>query len=190
MFRLLASILAMFIPPGRFGSRGFEREFIREYTRRFTPHRRAVLLLGSMVWIIYIGWDICHGIQNEHYHGALFEILLLRAAGALVIFLGLLMLYAERARREVVSEVVLSFVAVMVYFFITFTMTALEFPINYLYYYPCLLMVIMFLCGLLRLRAKVVLGLSFFFCDVQHYNICICRHECAPTDFWGRNSVL
>ena len=63
MLRLVASILAMFIPSRRFGSSGFEREFLSEYTRRFTPHRRAVFLLGAIVWIVYIGWDICHGIR-------------------------------------------------------------------------------------------------------------------------------
>jgi signal transduction histidine kinase/CheY-like chemotaxis protein len=162
-FRLLPSILGMFVPPHRFLSRGFEGAFLVEYTRRFTPHRRAVLLLGFIVWVVYVGWDICHGTQNEHYHGALFEILILRAAGALILLLGLSILHLKRPPQEILSEVVLSLVIIAVYFLITFTMTAIEFPINYLYYYPCLLMAIMFLCGLLRLRAKVVLGILFFF---------------------------
>ncbi len=48
----------MLTPTRAFRSEALERQFLRDYARRFAPERRAMALLAALVWGIYSYWDL------------------------------------------------------------------------------------------------------------------------------------
>jgi signal transduction histidine kinase/FixJ family two-component response regulator len=49
---------AMLTPARAFQPASLEREFLRDYARRFANERRAITLLAALLWIPLAGWDL------------------------------------------------------------------------------------------------------------------------------------
>ena len=149
------------MPPQRFHPDSLEQSFLSDHVRRFAKHRRAALILGLATWAIYIGWDVFHSMQPENPKGWLREILLLRFMGVVSLCTSV---FLSRMRSFSTSEhtatMLLQFAVSIPYVLMLFMVVVLPFPLNYLYYYPGLLVVMIFMFGLFRLRTLPLIQMS------------------------------
>ena len=156
----LAIFAHMFRPPPHFEP-ALEAEFRAESVQRWTTARTAAVALLALVWVSYFGWDYFHGYRNQDFRPALDWIFPLRAAGTLCIAAAALILYLRgTAWRAVMGA--LSACATALYLLSLAMIAASPFPYNYLFYYICLPMILLFLFGLFRLPSRLVYALSLF----------------------------
>jgi signal transduction histidine kinase len=156
----LAIFAHMFRPPPLFEP-PLEAEFRDESLRRWTTARTAAVALLALVWVSYFGWDYFHGYRNQDFRPALDWIYPLRAAGTLCIAAAALILYLRGTRYGAVMGA-LSACGCALYLLSLAMIAVAPFPYNYLFYYICLPMILMFLFGLFRLPSRLVYALTLF----------------------------
>jgi len=149
-----------FLPPRRMPTAELEEEFLHDYARRFATHRRAAVAFSVVVWIAYFGWDWFHIRLNTRFAPHQWEILGLRTLGmAILIYarstLGMKVLLDERK-----ASLRLALAGMSAYTLLIAMLVILPFPDNYMFYFIGLLEVLLFIFGLLRLRAIWVIWCS------------------------------
>jgi len=150
----------MFRPPDRFEP-GMEAAFREETVRRWLPARQAAVALVALIWVSYFGWDWFHAYRNEEFEPAFDTVVTLRIAGVLCIAAAGAALLLRRTSHEATSAA-LSFCLGSLYLLSLAMIAATSFPYNYLFYYICLPMIMMFMFGLFRLQSRLVYALTVF----------------------------
>lgn len=148
-----------FLPPQPFPDQ-MEQRFIAVYAKQFATHRRAAALLALITWAIYAGWDIFHATQNPFFRQVWKTVFALRILGGGVLLYCLLRISKNDFLSEHRITKILSFMVISSYAIIAIMMTIIGFPYNYLYYYIGWLLILLFLYGLLRLRARQTFWIS------------------------------
>ena len=152
------TLVHMFLPPARF-SPGLEGEFRADTDRRSATTRQTALVLLLLIWVSYFGWDSLHGYRNEEFRSALDDLLWLRFAGMVCILLaGASLVLWRDSRRAIVTA--LSFCVGALYLLSLAMIAVTAFPYNYLFYYICLPMILLFMFGLFRLESRLVYALA------------------------------
>ncbi|MFZ3005201.1 MAG: hybrid sensor histidine kinase/response regulator [Phenylobacterium sp.] len=149
-----------FLPPRVFEPAALEAEFRRDYAVRFAPHRRAAGVLALVTWLAYIGWDIFHGTQNAEIGSFLPTLLGLRAIGVVALAVSAWLAFRPAMLEEAYATTLFCASVAMAYGLILAMIVWSPFPFNYLYYFIGLLLVMIFMFGLLRLRARPVLFMT------------------------------
>ncbi|MBX3562907.1 MAG: hypothetical protein KF780_13965 [Sphingomonas sp.] len=150
----------MFWPPARFEA-GPETAFRDEMARRWATARRAAVVLLALIWVSYFGWDWFHSYRNEEFGAAIDRILLLRLIGAACIAAMAAALVWRRDRPDWAAPILCAGLGAL-YLLSLAMIAASSFPYNYLFYYICLPMILMFLFGLFRLDSRTVYAMTAF----------------------------
>jgi signal transduction histidine kinase/CheY-like chemotaxis protein len=160
-FGVPAILAQMFAPPPRFDPL-LEAVYRGEMTRRWATARHAALVLLALIWVSYFGWDWFHSQRNAEFGAAFGAIAALRLAGALCIAA---MAAAVIARgREPRTVAIASASGLAILYLLSLAMIAVtDFPYNYLFYFICLPMIMLFMFGLFRLDSRIVYQLTAFF---------------------------
>jgi signal transduction histidine kinase len=159
-FRAFAILRHMFGPPARFEP-GLEAAFRDETARRWTNARRAAVVLLALIWVSYFGWDWFHSYRNIEFGNDIDRILLLRLAGAACIGIMAAALVWRRDRPDWVAPILCAGLGAI--YLLSLAMIAVStFPYNYLFYYICLPLILMFLFGLFRLDSRSVYAMTAF----------------------------
>ena len=148
----------MFRPPARFVP-AVESAFNAESDRRSAYPRQTALVLLLLIWVSYFGWDSFHGYRNEEFRSALDEILALRLAGTVCIFIAGASLMLWRESRQTINAA-LCFCIGALYLLSLGMIAVTPFPYNYLFYYICLPMILMFLFGAFRMESRIVYAMA------------------------------
>lgn len=161
MLRRTGRFLARaFLPPRPFPGAGEEAEFLADYARRFATHRRAALALAVLVWTSFFAWDIFHIRLNPAFQPYEREILGLRGIGLVTLLATARALRMDVLTNERKASALLAFGGLSAYVLLVAMLFILPFPDNYMFYFIGLLEVLLFIFGLLRLRARWVIGTS------------------------------
>ena len=157
--RAIPEILrTMLRPPPRFAPDA-EAEFRADTDRRSASARQTGLVLLLLIWVSYFGWDSFHGYRNEDFRPALDELLALRLAGMVCIFLtGAALLMWRDSRRTIAAALSLCLGGLYLLSLAMIAVTA--FPYNYLFYYICLPLILLFMFGAFRLESRLVYVLA------------------------------
>lgn len=149
-----------FLPPRRMATDELEAEFLRDYARRFATHRRAAVAFSVVVWIAYFGWDWFHIGLNTEFQPHQWEILGLRALGMAILIYARSTLSMKVLLDERKASLRLMLAGMSAYTLLIAMLVILPFPHNYMFYFIGLLEVLLFIFGLLRLRAIWVIWSS------------------------------
>ena len=150
----------MFWPPARFDP-GLEAAFRGEMAQRWATARRAAVVLLALIWVSYFGWDWFHSHRNEEFGAAIDRILALRLSGAACIAATAAALVWRRDRPDGEAPILCAGLGAL--YLLSLAMIAVSsFPYNYLFYYICLPMILMFLFGLFRLDSRTVYAMTAF----------------------------
>jgi signal transduction histidine kinase/CheY-like chemotaxis protein len=150
----------MFRPPARFAAE-VEAAFREEALKRWQTARNAAIALVALLWVSYFGWDYFHALRNKDFRPALEEIVALRLAGVLCIAAAAGVLILRRHSHTAVNAA-LSFCLCALYTLSLAMIAVSSFPYNYLFYYICLPLILMFMFGLFRLPSRLVYALTGF----------------------------
>lgn len=159
-FGVLAILRNMFWPPPRFSAET-ESLYWNEMARRWAKPRQAAIALLALIWVSYFGWDWFHSVRNEDFGTAFDDIVVLRLAGALCIAATAAAMVLHGRNHRIVT-IASSFGIAALYLLSLAMIAVTQFPYNYLFYYICLPMILMFLFGLFRLDSRVVYALTGF----------------------------
>ena len=151
-------LVHMFRPPPRFAPE-LEADFRADTDRRSATTRQTAIVLLLLIWVSYFGWDTLHAYRNKEFRSALDDLLLLRFAGTVCIFLAgaSLMMWRDN-RRAIVTA--LSFCIGALYLLSLAMIAVTAFPYNYLFYYICLPLILLFMFGLFQLESRLVYALA------------------------------
>ena len=153
-----AILVQMFRPPPRFTPE-LEAEFRAESEDRAAAARQTAIILLLMIWVSYFGWDSFHAYRNELFREGLEALFVMRLAGTACIFLAGVSLMLWRGDRRV-SAASLSFCLVSLYLLSLGMIAATAFPFNYLFYFICLPLILLFMFGLFRVDSRLVYALT------------------------------
>ncbi|MGZ8345525.1 MAG: ATP-binding protein [Allosphingosinicella sp.] len=157
--RTMPTILGtMFRPPARFAP-GVEDEFRADTDRRTASSRQTAMVLLLLIWVSYFGWDTYHAYGNPEFRLAIDDLFALRLAGTACILLAgvSLLMWRDHGRTIALS---LSLCLGALYLLSLAMIAVTAFPYNYLFYYICLPMLLLFMFGLFRLESRIVYALA------------------------------
>lgn len=155
----------MFSLPRQFSPESLELAYQADHCRRFAVQRRAVLFLGALIWLAFIGWDLAHARHQAQVAQALPSLIGLRLLGfALLVGIGLATFQPWFEQQEgrasalmVAGNVGIALVALLMMH---------QVPLDHALQYYCygLLVSMVFAFGVLRLRAVTLYGLMAAYC--------------------------
>jgi signal transduction histidine kinase/CheY-like chemotaxis protein len=155
------TILAqMFRPPPRFAP-GVEAEFRVESEARAGPARQTAMVLLLLMWVSYFGWDSFHAYRNQLFREGVDTLFQLRLAGTACIVLTGVALLLWRGNRAA-GTAALSFCLAALYLLSLGMIAVTAFPFNYLFYFICLPLILLFMFGLFRVESRLVYALTAF----------------------------
>lgn len=156
--KIASAILETLVPPKPFPTRQ-ENEFRLAYSKRFLTHRRATLLIALITWLIFGYWDWTNfDSQVWPYTAQMFTInSALRVAGAVVIFICLVLFWKKDIHNEKVASILLSSTGTFCCLMVVIMLSVVPPPINYQYYFFGFLLIISFNFSLLYIFAKISL---------------------------------
>ena len=155
-----AIVTQMFRPPPRFAPE-LEAEFMAESEVRAAPARQTAIILLLAIWVSYFGWDSFHGYRNAEFRAALDSLFAMRLAGTACIFAAGVSLLLWRGSRRA-STLALSFCLGSLYLLSLGMIAVTAFPFNYLFYFICLPLILLFMFGLFRVESRLVYALTGF----------------------------
>lgn len=156
--KIASAILETLVPPKPFPTRQ-ENEFRLAYSKRFLTHRRATLLIALITWLIFGYWDwINFDSQVWPYTDQMFFInSILRLAGAVVIFICLVLFWKKDIHNEKVASILLSGTGTFCCLMVIMMLSVVPPPINYQYYFFGFLLIVSFNFSLLYIFARISL---------------------------------
>jgi signal transduction histidine kinase/CheY-like chemotaxis protein len=152
------AILETLVPPKPFPTRQ-ENEFRLEYSKRFLTHRRATLLIALITWLIFGYWDwVNYDSQVWPYTTQMFITnSMLRLAGAIVIFICLVLFWRKDIHNEKLASILLSSTGTFCCLMAIMMLFIVPSPINYQYYFFGVILIVIFNFSLLYIFAKISL---------------------------------
>lgn len=155
----------MFSLPRRFSPESLELAYQADHCRRFAVQRRAVLFLGALIWLVFIGWDLAHARHQAQVAEALPHLISLRLLGfALLVGIGLatFLPWFERHEGRATALMVAGNVGIALVALLMMHQVPLAYALHYYSY--GLLVSMVFAFGVLRLRAVTLYGLMAVYC--------------------------
>ncbi|GJH30185.1 hybrid sensor histidine kinase/response regulator [Caballeronia novacaledonica] len=143
----------IFALPERF-ARGTEDAYLLQYGKRFYPHRRAALVLGLATWILFSGWDFYFARSNPAFNSVLKPLLALRGTGIVVLLISVVIISSRLFEREWFATWSIALVILAIYAVNLAMIWVLPLPYAMNYYFVGLSLILMFLFGLTRMRAR------------------------------------
>jgi len=145
--------------PARFADAQSERDFLADFGRRFAPMRRTACVLGFLVWTIFLWWDIYHYRTDPDSYTlqVMYRVLTLRLVGMLALAALAALSLGERFADDRYAHVVLSMVALLAALLLIAMIAIVPPPIDYIYYFVGVYLVLIFQFGFFHLRARPVL---------------------------------
>ncbi|WP_069262143.1 ATP-binding response regulator [Paraburkholderia nodosa] len=155
-----AWLVDMLCWPGRFEDPQVEREFTEEYGRRFADFRRAALVLGTLIWVCFGFWEISLAQTSPVFRPYFPEVFAFRCAGAIGATIGIVLAFRLEFHRDKVAHwILLSGLAFMCFCLLMQTVLAPR-PFNFTHFFVGFYLILFYLFGFLRLRAKATLMLT------------------------------
>lgn len=143
-----------FLPPKPFPEDN-EAKFLSSYAKQFASHRRSAAILAIITWLAYVRWDYFHKDKNPLFENVFPYVVSLRMLGLLLLIAFLFCMKSKTYLNDKKVSAVLSMMVITSYSILSI-MVCLVTKYNVLYYIG-LLLVLLFLYGMLRLRAKYVI---------------------------------
>lgn len=155
-----AWLVDMLCWPARFEDPQVEREFTEDYGRRFADFRRAALVLGTLIWVCFGYWEISLAQSSPVFRPYFPEVFAFRCAGALVATVGIVLSFRLAFHEDKVAHgILLAGLAFMCLCLLMQTMLAPR-PFNFTHFFVGFYLILFYLFGFLRLRAKATLMLT------------------------------
>lgn len=153
--KIATAVLETLIPPQPFPS-AQEQEFRTAHAKRFLPHRRATLLIALFTWSIFGYWDwLNYQSQLWLYTTETFVInTAIRLFGAVLIGVCLTLFWLRDIHDEKVASSLLLGTATFCSFGVIAMLFVVPTPINYLYYFFGLILIVIFTFNLLYVFSK------------------------------------
>lgn len=153
--KIAAAVLETLIPPQPFTPIQ-EQEFRTAHAKRFLPHRRATLLIALFTWSIFGYWDwLNYQSQLWLYTTETFVInTAIRLSGAVLIGVCLTLFWIRDIHDEKVASSLLLGTATFCSFGVIAMLFVVPTPINYLYYFFGLILIVIFTFNLLYVFSK------------------------------------
>ncbi|MFP3646541.1 hybrid sensor histidine kinase/response regulator [Paraburkholderia sp. SIMBA_054] len=146
--------------PSRFDDPQVEREFTVDYGRRFADFRRAALILGTLIWACFGWWEINLAQTNDLFRPYFPEIFAFRCLGVMGATVGIVLAFRLRFDRdEVAHRILLTGLAFMCMCLLVQTILAPR-PLNFTHFFVGFYLILFYLFGFLRLRAKTTFLLT------------------------------
>lgn len=155
-----AILMQMFRPPARFAAE-LEAEFAAESELRAGPARQTAIILLLLIWVSYFGWDSFHAYRNADFRAGREALFAMRLAGTACIFMTGVALMLARGNRTA-SILALSACLGALYLLSLGMIAVTAFPFNYLFYFICLPLILLFMFGLFRVESRLVYALTGF----------------------------
>lgn len=165
-----------FLPPPTFVDPQQEFAFLTDYARRFAPARRISAMAANAGWAIYLGWDVVIGRIDPHITPLVPQLVAVRVLGMVwllfCLYLTMRPEYASDhrfARRWIMNGCWGIFLVSYALMWIA------PFPYNYVNYFFCIFIIIVFASGPLHLLSRDALtylsacALSHLFYVVWHF---------------------
>jgi len=153
--KIAAAVLETLVPPQPFPPTE-EHEFRTAHAKRFLPHRRATLLIALFTWSIFGYWDwLNYQSQLWPYTTEMFVInTAIRLSGAMVIGVCLMLFWAREIHNEKTASGLLLGTATFCSFGVIAMLFVVPTPINYLYYFFGLILIVIFTFNLLYVFSR------------------------------------
>jgi hypothetical protein len=149
-----AILMQMFRPPARFAA-ALEAEFRAESELRAGAARQTAIILLLLIWVSYFGWDSFHAYRNADFRAGRDSLFAMRLAGTACIFATGVALMLWRGNRTA-STLALSLCLGALYLLSLGMIAVTAFPFNYLFYFICLPLILLFMFGLFRVESRLV----------------------------------
>lgn len=154
-YKILKRIAAIALPPPPFPEPKVEAQFLNQHAERTAPARQLGVIIALATWIAYAGWDLFNERTGPNPEVILSTVFPLRAAGALILFIGYIKSRSPDFTIPLYAERVISLSIITCYAILSAMIFVVPFPTSYLFYYVGLFLVMLFTFGLFSLPAKV-----------------------------------
>ena len=153
-----AVVIRVLLPPATFEPRAVELTFLDHQARRTALQRRAGGILALFTWVAFSGLDYMNVGPASGAEGLLPQILSLRVLGTAAIAVGIFLTFRPKFLEHSYSTRMLYIFICLCYLLLLCMVADIEFPFSYLVDYPGLILYLMFILGLLRPNAKLILA--------------------------------
>jgi len=154
VLRGFAAVSQVLLPPASFESSEVERAFLIEYARLSGPQRRIGIWLALLFWVAYSSVDYMN-VGPGSGADILFPIILfLRVVGTAAIVTGAVLASRPRFLEDEYSSRLLLICVIFLYLLLLGMVVTLDFPYSYIIDCQGLIVYLLFVLGLLKLRAK------------------------------------
>jgi signal transduction histidine kinase/CheY-like chemotaxis protein len=148
------------LPPTPFESDEVEHAFRSDHARRSGAQRRVGIFIALFAWIAYSAVDYMNVGPGSGAETLFPKILSLRILGTVAIAIGAFLASRPKFLQDDTysSRIVCIFVS-LCYLLLLGMVVTIEFPFSYVVDYPGLILYVLFVLGLLRIRAKFFLAI-------------------------------
>jgi len=156
---LKGSLADTYALPRPFAAPQKESAFLGYYGTKFAPFRRAAIGLGIVMWVVFFGWDFHHYFAEPEVFTpkAIVHLLATRAIGLLALVLTFCFTLRERFNHDRYAHIILINGVVAAHLCIVAMVAIVPAPLNYVYYFSGLYLVLIFQFGFAHLRSRSVL---------------------------------
>ncbi len=152
-----AAVAQVLLPPQSFGTAEVERTFQMEHARLSGPQRRIGILLALLFWMAYSSVDYMNVGPGSGADTLFPKILFLRVLGTVAIVSGAFLASRPRFLEDEYSNRLLLIFAIFLYLLLLGMVAAIDFPYSYVIDCQGLILYLLFVLGLLKIRAKTFL---------------------------------
>ena len=157
MIRGAGAVAQALLPPARFGTAEVERAFLREHARLSAPQRRIGIWLALLFWIAYSSVDYLTVGPGSGADSLFPIIFFFRVSGTAAIAIGAFLGSRPNfLEDEYSSQILLNFV-ILLYLLLLGMVITIDFPYSYIIDCQGLILYILFVLGLLKMKAKTFL---------------------------------
>ena len=142
------------LPPATFDAAEVEWAFLKEYARLSGPQRRIGILLALLFWVAYSAVDYMNVGPGSGADNLFPKVLFLRVFGTVAIAVGAFLAYRPRFLEDKHSSRLLLIFVSLLYLLLLGMVATIEFPYSYVIDYPGLILYLLFVLGLLKMKAK------------------------------------
>lgn len=145
--------------PAPFADPGREQAFLAYYGAKFAPFRRAAIGLGILMWVVFFGWDFHHYYAEPEAftRQAITNLLATRLIGLIALVVTFRFTLRERFDNDRYAHIVLLNGIIAAQLCIVAMVAIVPPPLNYIYYFSGLYLVLIFQFGFAHLRSRTVL---------------------------------
>jgi len=157
VIRGFAAVAQALLPPASFGTAEVERAFLMEHARLSGPQRRIGIWLALLFWVTYSSVDYMNVGPGSGADALFPKVLFLRVLGTAAIAVGAFFASRPSFLEDLYSSRLLLIFVSFLYLLLLGMVATIEFPYSYVVDYPGLILYLLFVLGLLKMKAKTFL---------------------------------